>query len=140
MTAKTATYSYNWAEGVIRQVQAKYPRATDFMFENMGITRRNLIYFCANDQKAWVCLRKTIQYLGKCAPDLVSGPVTPQIAKHSLSTFLERNRELLQSTCKAYFLYLTKIVEDWMLEEQSIKVGMGEARPNPYLPSTDEDV
>lgn len=56
-------YALGWAAGVVDQVVAKYPRATDLVCTVYGISRFDLVKYVAKPDPLWVYLRERIKAL-----------------------------------------------------------------------------
>lgn len=81
-------YSYNWGKAVVDKLVGSYPRATNCVLESLGLSTRNLIYYCCNRQKEWIGLKKLIKYLDKASPAGYGGPESGQSTAQLLSNWL----------------------------------------------------
>jgi hypothetical protein len=113
-----ASYSLNWAMGVISDLDDKHPRATDFMGRVLGFSHRKLAWYLANDQITWRILRDLIKELSRAAPDRKMGPWSDKVGKRVLSSFLKDHVVFTKLLPKEVIEALTRYLEVGTMEEQ----------------------
>lgn len=58
-------YSYDWALSVVRQLEEKYPRATEIEMEVFSLSERELAAFLAHGDRFWPFFRGQVHILAK---------------------------------------------------------------------------
>jgi hypothetical protein len=100
-TLQNTKYSLKWASHVVENLWNKYPRATELVCQEYGVTQRKATWLLANHQNRWVRYRKAVKIVDKWIQKIEESPkeekdFTPALLD-ALSKTLQSNK-LLQST------------------------------------------
>lgn len=58
-------YDYTWAKSVLREIEKKYTRATNFLWVGLGETPREITNLLQNNRPEWAKFRDTVRILDK---------------------------------------------------------------------------